>query len=149
MTAKLSGPSQIKNLVPPRSKFTPVEDAALVRLVGANPKPDWRIVSQLLLTRTPRQCRERYNNYLSPDIARAEWTAEEEMLLVEQYRKFGPQWKKMKAFFPNRTCVNIKNQWPKVVARMGLPPDIFDPHPPAEPDPQAAGIAPDLVAAPQ
>jgi hypothetical protein len=124
-----------------------MEDAALRRLVGANPKPDWRIVSQLLCTRTPRQCRERYNNYLSPAITRAEWTAEEEMLLVEQYRKFGPQWKKMKASFPNRTCVNIKNHWPKVAAGMRIPPDAFDP--PAGPGQQAAGIANDLIAAAQ
>jgi hypothetical protein len=94
-----------------------MEDAALVRFVGADPRPDWRVVAQLLQTRTPRQCRERYNNYLAPNIVQTEWTPEEERLLIEQYQKIGPQWKKMKHYFPNRTCVNIKNHWSKVVAR--------------------------------
>ena len=61
--------------------------------------------------RTSRQCRDRYRNYLDPQIMNTAWKKEEDILLLEKYNIFGSKWSIIAQFFPNRTANNIKNRY--------------------------------------
>jgi hypothetical protein len=47
-------------------------------------------------------------------IVTSPWTAEENALLIEQYKVHGPKWAHLSTLFPGRTEVNLKNQWSKI-----------------------------------
>jgi hypothetical protein len=68
----------------PRLQFTSAEDAALVDLVHEIGLSDWDKISARLPGRNPRQCRDRWFNYLSPDVQNRPWTAEEEQRLLKK-----------------------------------------------------------------
>jgi hypothetical protein len=94
----------------PRSAFHADEDFRLMELVrrlGTN----WTEVSRQMKTRNPRQCRERWTNYLSPDICQRPWTDDEDHLLLRKVAEFGAKWVQITAFFPRRTDSSLKNRW--------------------------------------
>ena len=100
-----------------RHKFTPEEDQKLKDLVALLGENDWGEVSNRLGTRSPRQCRERFRNYLAPNIKNEPWTEEEDQLLIEKHKEYGTKWSLIAAYFPNRSDVNIKNHWTQMMNR--------------------------------
>ena len=94
-----------------RHKFSKTEDEALLKLVEQHGDCNWAAVAKGMKNRTPRQCRERYKNYLSPNIKNGPWTPEEEALLEQKYREIGPRWAKIALAFEQRSDVNVKNHW--------------------------------------
>ena len=92
-------------------KFTEEEDTKLLQLVIQNGTKDWIHISQLMETRNPRQCRERWNNYVNPALRTDPWSAEEDMLLDQKFAEFGPRWNKICKFFRNRSDNSIRNRW--------------------------------------
>ena len=90
--------------------FTPEEDARLRELVAEKGDHNWNAIQALMPNRTSRQCRERWNLYLSPDVNNSPWTPEEVMRLYTLYVAVGPQWTLLSHQFPNRTANNIKNK---------------------------------------
>lgn len=92
-------------------KFTEEEDAKLAKLVMLHGSKDWIQISKLMETRNPRQCRERWNNYVNPALRTDPWTAEEDQLLDQKFAEFGPRWNKISKFFVNRSDNNIRNRW--------------------------------------
>ena len=100
-----------------RHKFTPEEDQKLKEIVAELGENDWTEVSNRLGTRSPRQCRERFRNYLAPNIKNEPWTEEEDQLLIEKHKEFGTKWSVIAAYFPNRSDVNIKNHWTQMMNR--------------------------------
>ena len=114
--------SQLNNTKPKihRNQFTPAEDALLIIAVnkcGTN----WINVSQLMDNRTPRQCRDRWNHYLSPMNIHSEWSSEEDKALIYFYNQIGPKWGKLSSLFPGRTCVSTRNRCCKLL-RLSKPP---------------------------
>lgn len=95
----------------PRAKFTQNEDELLKRLVENFGINDWQTISRQMPERNARQCRDRWQNYLSPEVVNGPWTYEEEELLVKKYEELGPSWKQIATFFPTRTDINIKSRW--------------------------------------
>ena len=61
-----------------KCKFTPEEDQRLMSLVMKYGTRDWLYISQKMMSRNPRQCRERWNNYLNPNLTAEPWTIEED-----------------------------------------------------------------------
>lgn len=94
-----------------RHSFTDKEDEQLKKLVIEYGEHDWKTIAENLGTRTPRQCRERYRNYLMPGIVNGPWTVEDDMLLYQKYLEIGPHWTIISQFFPSRSEINIKNRW--------------------------------------
>jgi hypothetical protein len=45
--------------------------------------------------RTPKQIRERYINFIRPNISQDDWTIEEDLKLVDLINKYGQKWKKI------------------------------------------------------
>jgi hypothetical protein len=95
-------------------KFTVQEDSRLLDLVRAHGRTSWQTIATLMGTKNSRQCRERYNNYLNPDLRRGSWTTEEDDLLREKYAEFGPKWNKIGQFFTNRSDMVLRNRWMKI-----------------------------------
>ncbi|OHS98498.1 hypothetical protein TRFO_35068 [Tritrichomonas foetus] len=94
-----------------RSQFTKEEDCELTQLVEQFGTNSWEMISSKMMNRTIRQCKERWQYYLSPDVSNEPWTEEEETLLIQKYKEMGPKWKQIAECFHNRTSTMIKNKW--------------------------------------
>lgn len=95
-----------------RSLFSPKEDEKLIMLVErCGKKVDWRTISFDMEGRTPRQCRERYNNYLNPNLNKQEWTHFEDEILISQYNKIGSKWQQISEMFAGRTAAAVRNRF--------------------------------------
>ncbi len=68
---------------------------------------------------TAKQCRDRWFNYLSPDLNHGPWTAEEDEQLVVMQAKFGKKWAKIKDKIQGRTGAMCKVRWFQMSARRG------------------------------
>ena len=100
-----------------RHKFSKEEDELLKKLVDKHGETNWMTIASHMKTRSPRQCRERYRNYLSSNLINGPWTFEEEQLLEEKVREFGQKWSKITPFFESRSDVNLKNHWTALINR--------------------------------
>jgi hypothetical protein len=94
-----------------KNKFTAAEDRRLTELVSRMGDREWSKVAKAMGTRTFRQCRERWKNYLASSVTREPWSSAEDRLLVKLVGEMGPQWSVIAGAFPLRTDVNIKNRW--------------------------------------
>lgn len=98
----------------PRIRFTTEEDDKLIQLVNQFGNQSWGTISQHMKTRSMRQCKDRYQNYLDPKINNSPWTAAEERLLIQKYEKFGSRWSTIANYFYNRTAISIKYRFIKI-----------------------------------
>lgn len=103
-----------------RNRFTHDEDEHLKRLVSLHNPPNWNEIAKYMRNRSPRQCRERYNNYLRPDLINGVWTEEEDILLNQLFEKHGPKWSLISQSFNGRSAVNIKNHHSSIVSQMSV-----------------------------
>ncbi|KAH0791403.1 Myb-like DNA-binding domain containing protein [Histomonas meleagridis] len=92
-------------------KFTEAEDQKLSQLVSIFGPKDWITISKLMDSRNPRQCRERWKNYLNPELRRDPWTPEEDRLLCQKHDELGAKWNKIARFFNNRSDNSLRNRW--------------------------------------
>lgn len=92
-------------------KFTEEEDQKLIQIVKTFGTHDWKKVANHLKTRNARQCRERWNNYINPDLNESEWTVEEDNLLIKLQKEYGTAWNKIAKFFDKRSDNALRNRW--------------------------------------
>ncbi|OHT10733.1 Myb-like DNA-binding domain containing protein [Tritrichomonas foetus] len=78
-----------------------------------------------MTNKTPKQCRERYENYVNPKITNSEWTNDEEQMLIKKYVEMGPHWVKLSKFFKTRSVNNIRNKWLMLKRKNQINLDIF------------------------
>lgn len=95
----------------PKNKFTPEEDDELNEVIEHYGTSDWEVVASHMKKRTARQCRERWINYLAPELTNQAWTPEEDKLLDELYADFGSRWHKIAQYFHNRSGNCIRNRY--------------------------------------
>lgn len=93
--------------------FSKEEDEKLVQLISEYGE-DWKLIAKNLGNRNVRQCRERWQKYLNPGINKDKWTEEDDELLMNEYKKLGPKWKRIAVKFLNRTDINVKNRYRKL-----------------------------------
>lgn len=101
-----------------KQKFTPEEDEIIKQYVSQNGMKDWHKVAMMLPQRTGKQVRERYINYLSPNVSLLPWTDEEETLLINLVNSHGKRWSKFSIYLQNRTDIAIKNHWVNITRRI-------------------------------
>ena len=93
-----------------RVLFTAEEDE-LLRKAMEQSFVSWVKLAESIPGRTARQCRDRWVNYLAPQNRNGPWTPEEDTLLWESYRTYGPQWARIARFLNGRSENNVKNRW--------------------------------------
>jgi hypothetical protein len=64
-----------------------------------------------MINRNSRQCKDRWENYLSPKVDLSLWTKEEDNLLIAKRNEFGAHWVQIQHFFTKITDVALKNRW--------------------------------------
>ncbi|OHT03113.1 hypothetical protein TRFO_06757 [Tritrichomonas foetus] len=94
-----------------RIPFSHEEDETLRSLVHTYGENNWYFVASQMPNRSVRQCRERWQLFLSSGVTKSKWTREEDELLLSKHREFGSQWKTLERFFKGRTSYNIRNRF--------------------------------------
>jgi hypothetical protein len=94
-----------------RVPFSLAEDASLRAAVEIHGVFDWQTIADAIGSRNQRQCKERWFNYLSPDLKSGGWTHDEDQLLRTKVQEIGNKWVKIAKFFPYRTDSMIKNRY--------------------------------------
>lgn len=95
----------------PRKVFTEDEDNILRQIMTTETFVTWELVAQKLYGRTARQCRDRWLNYLSPNVRKSPWTVEEDKLLIDKINELGTHWSSIAKYFDGRSDNHIKNRW--------------------------------------
>lgn len=94
-----------------KGSWTREEDEFIINFVKTNGPRNWVQLAECLPGRIGKQCRERWTNHLSPDVARAGWSEEEDKKLVELHALYGNQWTKIASMMEGRTDNSVKNRW--------------------------------------
>lgn len=100
----------MKHTYVPKCRFTAKEDVQLNSLIEKYGVGAWDEISAEMQTRTPRQCRERWTNYLCPKLSNAPWTDAEDEILDDLYQEFGSKWTTIAEYFPNRSPNCVRNR---------------------------------------
>lgn len=89
-------------------KFSAEEDLKLQNIVNKLGTHSWKSVASFMPGRNVRQCRERWNKFLSPTVNKAPFTSDEDHKLLSLYKELGPQWVKIGKTLGNRSDISIK-----------------------------------------
>jgi hypothetical protein len=93
------------------AKFTEDEDSQLRSLVDQFGSDAWdNVAAAMGGQRTKRQLRERWQNYLSPNLVPS-YTEAEDCVLVALYRQIGPQWAKIAAVIGTKSAISTRNRY--------------------------------------
>lgn len=114
-TLQPTAPAQSSSRV--KTKFTKLEDEIIIRFVQEKGAHSWNRIVPLLPGRTPRLVRERWVNYLSPDVNLSPFTKEEDELLIELVKNNGKHWKYISQSFNKRTDIALKNRYMLLMRR--------------------------------
>lgn len=108
-----------------RKQFTTKEDAKLCSLVAQYGDDKWNLVASGMKARTPKQCRDRWKNYLSivnPNF----FTKGEDQFILDVYCTVGPKWTLISKHL-NRTSLQIRNRYHEIKKQCGQVP-LLIPH---------------------
>jgi hypothetical protein len=135
-----------------RRMFSSDEDTHLKSLVAQYGESDWKLISREMQDRSARQCRERFKNYLSPQLSMRPWSQSEDDLLREKCQEVGQKWAQISSSFVGRSDVSLKNRWIAITTRPSFGPrssesvltisPVEDVQPPEPPAPKGPGTDP-------
>jgi hypothetical protein len=104
-----------------RVKFTRAEDEQLRALVAKYGVHAWQEISEEMGTRNIRQCRDRWNHYLSANSDPHPWTGEEDRRLHGEMGPIGQKGKSGQAFSPTRSEPDIRKRWDLLEGENAIP----------------------------
>jgi hypothetical protein len=103
-----------------RVKFSSKEDDRLRQFVACFGTNAWPEIAKAMVSRNVRQCRDRWNHYLSLAAVAPPWTAEEDALLLQTVERLGFQWKSVTRLCLNRSELEVKQRW-RALSQSGPP----------------------------
>jgi len=104
------GPVDIK-----KHPWTDEEDVRLTKLVEEFGAKDWGKIASKLRYRNGKQCHQRWNYFLNPDVKRGEWTEAEDQSILYHQRLIGNKWAKIALLLPGRTGHAVKNRFNQIM----------------------------------
>ena len=72
-----------------RKPWDPDEDNRLRELVAKHGIQQWALIAGEMANRNGKQCRERWHNHLDGTVNKAEWTEEEDRMIMELVQQMG------------------------------------------------------------
>ena len=107
-----------------KGAWSPTEDAFLTELIrkeqggkihsligGRTRDFPWRRIASMIEGRNVKQVRERWRNYLDPDVNTGPWTAEEDAELLRCAELYRMSWTKVSKAIRGRSVNRVKTRW--------------------------------------
>lgn len=86
---------------------------------SANHAVRWRSIAERMPSRSGKQCRERWNYSLRPNIKKGGWTKSDDILIGQLQKKIGNKWTTIAESLPGRTDNDVKNRWHTLNRKLG------------------------------
>jgi hypothetical protein len=96
--------------------FTKDEDDLLKYYFEQVGIKNWNEISSHFMNRSPKNCRDRYINYLSPLLRIEEWSASDDDILLELMKEYGKKWTIISDQM-HRSPNTVKNRWYRFLSK--------------------------------
>lgn len=94
-----------------RGPWSQNEDLCLLQLVQSQGPHNWVRVSHLIVSRSPKQCRERYHQNLKPTLNHEPITPDEGAVIERLVGEMGKRWAEIARRLRGRSDNAVKNWW--------------------------------------
>jgi hypothetical protein len=108
-----------------RTHFSEEDDERLLQIMEGRPRPlmpgKWKDIAFETGKFSPRQCRERWQNYLKPSLSRTDFTIAERREVLKQSIRYYGQWQVIASKIgngTNRSPQMIKNLLTNLISKM-------------------------------
>lgn len=96
---------------PSRGSWIQEEDDLLINAVNKIGEKKWTDIAQIIRTRTPKQCRERWMNCLRPGLKKEPFSPEEDQIIIQKQQELGNRWSAIARCLNGRSPGAVKNRW--------------------------------------
>ncbi|KAF5457522.1 hypothetical protein F2P56_021619 [Juglans regia] len=102
----------VANLGLRKGAWTAEEDIRLSQCIGKHGQGNWHQVPlRAGLNRCRKSCRQRWLNYLRPNIKKGNFSTDEVDLMIRLHKLLGNRWSLIAGRLPGRTSNDVKNYW--------------------------------------
>ncbi|KAF9283875.1 hypothetical protein BGZ88_010263 [Linnemannia elongata] len=93
-----------------KGTWTAAEEEILLEAVRGLSSENWHAVAQMVPGRNAKQCMQKWQTDLDPQINRLPWTDAEDEKLVEAYHRYGNSWQQIAKMVETRTWYQCYNR---------------------------------------
>lgn len=95
-----------------KGRWKKEEDELLKKAVHAHKGKSWKKISEFFEDRTDVQCLHRWQKVLNPELVKGPWTKEEDELVIDLVKQFGPKrWSVIASHLKGRIGKQCRERW--------------------------------------